>query len=32
MDEILCSLQIETLSEGFVLLYEQTKPAPGKNG
>jgi hypothetical protein len=31
MDEILCSLQIETLSEGFVFLYEQTKLAPGKN-
>jgi hypothetical protein len=32
MDEILCSPQIETLSEGFVVLYEQAKPASGKNG
>jgi len=31
MDEILCSLRIETLSEGFVFLYEQAKPGPGKN-
>jgi len=30
MDEILCSAQIETLSEGFVLIYEQTKIVPGK--
>jgi hypothetical protein len=30
--KILCSPQIETISEGFVLLYEQTKLAPGKNG
>jgi hypothetical protein len=30
MDEILFSPQNATLSEGFVLFYEQTKPAPGK--